>query len=79
MREGKRVGPETAAPFLAEMGEVQNYASHKKLIAFTGIDPSLHESGNYIAMNTPLRTSLQLLWWLSALTFNFLFRIFGIF
>jgi transposase len=36
---------------LAEMGEVQNYASHKKLIAFTGIDPSLHESGNYIGMS----------------------------
>ena len=36
---------------MAEMGEVQNYASHKKLIAFTGIDPSLHESGNYIGMS----------------------------
>ncbi|MGZ3535101.1 MAG: IS110 family RNA-guided transposase [Thermodesulfobacteriota bacterium] len=47
----KGVGLKTAAPFLAEMGEVQNYASHKKLIAFTGIDPSLHESGNYIGMS----------------------------
>jgi transposase len=45
------VGLKTAAPFLAEMGEVQHYASHKKLIAFTGIDPSLHPSGNYIGMS----------------------------
>jgi transposase len=51
LRSIKGVGPKTAAPFLAEMGEVQNYASHKKLIAFTGIDPSLHESGNYIGMS----------------------------
>jgi transposase len=51
LRSIKGVGPKTAASFLAEMGEVQNYASHKKLIAFTGIDPSLHESGNYIGMS----------------------------
>jgi len=51
LRSIKGVGSKTAAPFLAEMGEVQNYASHKKLIAFTGIDPSLHESGNYIGMS----------------------------
>ena len=51
LRSIKGVGLKTAAPFLAEMGEVQNYASHKKLIAFTGIDPSLHESGNYIGMS----------------------------
>jgi transposase len=51
LRSIKGVGPKTAVPFLAEMGKVQNYASHKKLIAFTGIDPSLHESGNYIGMS----------------------------
>jgi transposase len=51
LRSIKGVGPKTAAPFLAEMGELQHSASHKKLIAFTGIDPSLHESGNYIGMS----------------------------
>ena len=51
LRSIKGVGLKTAAPFLAEMGEVQKYASHKKLIAFTGIDPSLHESGNYVGMS----------------------------
>jgi len=45
LRSINGVGSKTAAPFLAEMGEVQNYASHKKLIAFRGIDPSSHESG----------------------------------
>jgi transposase len=51
LRSIKGVGPKTAAPFLAEMGEVQHYASHKKLIAFTGIDPSLHQSGKYVGMS----------------------------
>jgi transposase len=51
LRSIKGVGPKTAAPFLAEMGEVQHYASHKKLIAFTGIDPSLHQSGKFIGMS----------------------------
>jgi transposase len=47
----KGVGPKTAAPFLAEMGEVQSYASHKKLIAFAGMDPSVHQSGKFIGMS----------------------------
>jgi len=51
LRSIKGVGPKTAAPFLAEMGEVQKYTFHKKLIAFTGIDPSLHQSGQYIGMS----------------------------
>jgi transposase len=50
-RSIKGVGPKAAAPFLAEMGEVQNYATNKKLIAFTGIDPSLHQSGKYVGMS----------------------------
>jgi len=47
----KGVGPKTAAPFLTEMGDVQNYASHKKLIAFAAIDPSVHQSGKFIGMS----------------------------
>ncbi len=45
------VGPNTAAPFLAEMGEVKNYSSHKKIIAYAGIDPSVHQSGKWIGMS----------------------------
>ena len=51
LRSIKGVGPKTAAPFLAGMGEVQNYASHKKLIAFTGIEPSLDQSGKYLGIS----------------------------
>ena len=41
----------TAAPFLAEMGEVRNYSSHKKIIAYAGIDPSVHQSGKFRGMS----------------------------
>ena len=51
LRSIKGVGPATAAPFLAEMGEVKNYSSHKKIIAYAGIDPSVHESGQFIGMS----------------------------
>lgn len=43
----KGVGPKTAVPFLAEMGEVKNFTSSKKLIAFAGLDPSIHQSGKF--------------------------------
>src|SRR5512142_2432901 len=51
LRSIKGVGPGTAAPFLAEMGEVANYSSHKKIIAYAGIDPSVHESGQFTGMS----------------------------
>ncbi len=44
----KGVGPRTAVPFLAEMGEVKNFVSYKKLIAFAGLDPSVHQSGKFM-------------------------------
>ncbi len=43
----KGVGPKTAVPFLAEMGEVNHFSSSKKLIAFAGLDPSIHQSGKF--------------------------------
>ncbi len=51
LRSIKGVGPATAAPFLAEMGEVKSYSSHKKIIAYAGIDPSVHQSGQFIGMS----------------------------
>ncbi len=51
LRSIKGVGPATAAPFLAEMGEVKNYSSHKKIIAYAGIDPSVHQSGKFTGMS----------------------------
>jgi transposase len=51
LRSIKGVGPKTAAPFLAEMGSVENFLSHKKLIAFAGMDPSVSQSGQFIGMS----------------------------
>jgi transposase len=51
LRSIRGVGPNTAAPFLAEMGEVNHYSSHKKIIAYAGIDPSVHQSGKWIGMS----------------------------
>lgn len=51
LRSIKGVGPKTAAPFLAEMGEVKHYSSHKKIIAYSGMDPSVHESGKFVGMS----------------------------
>ena len=48
LRSIKGVGPKTSVPFLAEMGSVENFPSHKKLIAFAGMDPSVFQSGEYI-------------------------------
>ena len=41
------INTKTAAPFLAELGDRTNYASYKKVIAFMGIDPSIHQSGKF--------------------------------
>jgi transposase len=51
LRSIKGVGPKTAVPFLAEMGSVENFLSHKKLIAFAGMDPSVSQSGQFIGMS----------------------------
>ncbi len=51
LRSIKGVGLATAAPFLAEVGEVKNYRSHKKIIAYAGMDPSVHESGKFVGMS----------------------------
>jgi transposase len=41
------INTKTAAPFIAELGDWSNYQSYKKLIAFAGIDPSIHQSGKF--------------------------------
>jgi len=37
----------TATTFLAEVGPIKNYRSHKKLIAYAGVDPTVYQSGKY--------------------------------
>ena len=51
LRSIKGIGPVTAVPFLAEAGEVRNYSSSKKIIAYAGIDPSVHQSGKWVGMS----------------------------
>ena len=48
LRSIKGVGPKTGVPFLAEMGSVDIFSSHKSLIAFAGMDPSVCQSGKFI-------------------------------
>ena len=35
----------TGSTFLAELGEIQTFRSYKHVIAFAGLDPSIHQSG----------------------------------
>ena len=37
----------TGSTFLAELGDVRTFSSHKHVIAFAGLDPSIHQSGQY--------------------------------
>jgi len=37
----------TGSTFLAELGDIERFGSYKHLIAFAGLDPSIHQSGQY--------------------------------
>lgn len=37
----------TGSTFLAELGDLSNFGSYKNVIAFAGLDPSIHQSGQY--------------------------------
>jgi transposase len=37
----------TGSTFLAEVGDIELFSSSKHLIAFAGLDPSIHQSGRY--------------------------------
>ena len=45
------IAVKTAAPFLAELGEHQNFSSYKKMLAFAGLDPTIHQSGKFEGMS----------------------------
>jgi transposase len=50
----KGVGPTLAASILAEIGDVRRFADPKKLVAFAGLDPSVHQSGQFHAEHATL-------------------------
>jgi len=37
----------TGTMFLAEVGKIENFATHRHLIAYAGIDPTVYQSGKY--------------------------------
>jgi transposase len=37
----------TGSTFLAELGDIRNFSSHKHFIAFAGLDPAVYQSGQY--------------------------------
>ena len=41
------IGDATGAAFLAEIGDIGNFSSHKSLIAYAGIDPTVFQSGKF--------------------------------
>lgn len=43
------VGVVSAAVILSEVGDISLFSNPKKLVAFAGIDPSVHQSGNFSA------------------------------
>jgi transposase len=45
----KGMGPTLAATILAEIGEIHRFDDPKKLVAFAGLDPSTHQSGQFHA------------------------------
>lgn len=58
------IGYTIAAIILAEIGDINNFASPAKLLAFAGMEPSTYQSGKYTASNTPMvkRDSTYLRW-----------------
>lgn len=43
----KGMGPTSAATILAEIGDIHRFDDPKKLVAFAGLDPSTHQSGQF--------------------------------
>lgn len=46
------VGPVTGAIILAEIGDIQRFASSEKLVAYAGIDPVVYQTGEFTATST---------------------------
>jgi transposase len=46
------IGPVTGAAILGEIGDIRRFPSLKNLVAYTGIDPTVYESGQFQAHQT---------------------------
>ncbi len=45
------VGTATGATILAEIGDIRRFKAPEKLVAYAGIDPTVHQSGEFTATN----------------------------
>jgi transposase len=43
------IGEKIAATIISEIGEIDRFSHPKKLVAFAGVDPSVHSSGKFTA------------------------------
>jgi transposase len=41
----------TGSTFLAELRDIETFRSYKHVIVFAGLDPSIHQSGQYVGMS----------------------------
>lgn len=48
------IGAVTGATILGEIGDISRFASPSKLVAYAGIDASIHQSGNYQSTNNKM-------------------------
>jgi len=46
------VGKVTGSAILAEIGDINRFESSEKLVAFAGIDPTVYETGQFVAKKT---------------------------
>lgn len=44
----KGIGDIAALHFISEVGSIKRFANYKKLIAYSGLDPTIYQSGKYI-------------------------------
>jgi transposase len=58
------IGFVLGAIIVSEIGNIENFETPAKLLAFAGLEPSVYQSGNFIASKTPLvkRGSKYLRW-----------------
>lgn len=47
------VGEITAAQLIAELGDIRNFTNRRSIVAFSGIDPTVNESGSYNRQSNP--------------------------
>ncbi len=66
------IGVVTGGMILGEIGNIHRFSEPKKLLAFAGLDPSVHQSGNFQAQRTRMskRGSRVLLYALMNATHN---------